>query len=86
MPLEKLGAFDSYDLSIEQRSLLTTVIKTLPVVSEEGVLNSISAIEHSIYTGETKPVYSKPYIFSPKLQSKIRDEIYRATSRAIRTY
>lgn len=75
--------FDSHVLSPEQQSLLSSVIDTIPVVSEEGVLNSTSVIEHTIDTGTNKPVYTKPYIFSPKLQDKIRAEIDRMITRGI---
>lgn len=75
--------FDSHKLSNEQQTLLTSVIETFPVVSEEGVLNCTSVLEHTIDTGNCKPVYSKPYIFSPNLQSKIRTEIDRMINRGI---
>lgn len=75
--------FDPHTLSTDQQSLLTSVINSLPAVSEEGVLNCTGVIEHSIDTGNNKPVYSKPYIFSPKLQEKIRAEIFRMINRGI---
>lgn len=75
--------YDNHTLSEEQQSLLTSVIETLPKVSEEGVLNCTSIIEHTIDTGNHKPVYSKPYIFSPNLQQKIRAEIERMIKRGI---
>lgn len=79
--LEKV--FDAHTLSPTQQSLLNSVIESLPTVTEDGVLNRTNVIEHTIDTGNSKPVYSKPYIFSPKLQEKIRCEIGRMISRGI---
>lgn len=75
--------FDSHVLSTEQQSLLSSVINTIPVVLEDGVLNQTNLIEHSIDTGTGKPVYSRPYIFSPTLQTKIGTEINRMIRRGI---
>lgn len=75
--------YDCHKLSKEQQSLLTTAIETLPVVSDDGVLNCSNVIEHTIDTGDHKPVYSKPYVFSPSLQVKVRNEIQRMIKRGI---
>lgn len=77
------NVYESHILTPEQNEQLDSVIKTLPVVSEQGVLNCTNKIEHNIDTGDAKPVYSKPYIFSPKVQDKLRDEIKRLIDRDI---
>lgn len=65
--------FDLHFSFTEQQSLLP----------EDGILNQTSSIEHSIDAGYVKPVHTKPYIFSPDLQSKIRAEIERMTRQGI---
>lgn len=82
-PAKETSVSDLHPLSPPQQSLLTSVVETLPTVSEEGVLNCTDKKVHTIDTGNAKPVYSKPYIYSPKLQEKIRDEINRLIARGI---
>lgn len=75
--------YESHILTPDQNRQLDSVVKSLPVVSEQGILNRTDQVEHKIDTGDAKPVYQKPYIHSPKLQNKIREEIYRMLCRGI---
>lgn len=77
------NVFDAHELSAEQKMILDSVVKKLPVVKEDGILNCTNKIEHEIDTGLSKPVYQKPYIYSPKLQERIREEIHRLLKRGI---
>lgn len=81
-PKEQL-VLDSHELSEEQSKLLLETVKKIPKVPETGVLNCTDKIEHKIGTGLAKAIYMKPYIFSTKLQEKIRAEIYRLIERGI---
>lgn len=80
-PVKLENVVDNHVLTSKQKNLLDLVVNTLPVVSEEGVLNCTNKIEHKIDTGSINPVYQQPYIYSPKLQSKIREEIDRLLKR-----
>ncbi|RYE21940.1 MAG: hypothetical protein EOP45_08935, partial [Sphingobacteriaceae bacterium] len=82
-PVKEDKVMNSHDLTAAQKSLLDSVVLKLPSVSEEGPLNCTNKIVHNIDTGISKPVYQKPYIYSPKLQDKIRTEINRLLERGI---
>lgn len=71
-------------MSPDQNSILESVVRKLPEISDEGVLNRTDRIMHHIDTGNAKPVYQKPYIISPKLQQQIREEILRLSKRGIK--
>lgn len=56
---------ESHDLTEVQLSELNAVIKELPTVTESGPLNCTTEIEHTIETGNHKPIiYIKNHIFS----------------------
>lgn len=56
---------DNHELSTIEKEKLSHVIDKIPKVPETGELNCTTKIAHKIDTGIAKPVYVKPYIFSP---------------------
>lgn len=77
------SVYEAHNLSPEQLVQLNVAVQELPVVTLEGELNCTSAIEHEIDTGTAKPIYQRPYIFSPKIQSKVVEEVNRLIDRGI---
>lgn len=82
-PVKVENVITPHVLSPDQSNILETVVRKLPAISDEGFLNRTDRIIHRIDTGNAKPVYQKPYIFSPKLQQQIREEIFRLLNRGI---
>lgn len=77
------STFEAHDLLPMQQVQLDAAVRELPVVSSAGELNCTDAVEHEIDTGTSKPIYQRPYIFSPKIQNKVVKEVHRLIERGI---
>lgn len=74
---------EKHELNDEQKLRLQKAIDLLPKVSEAGILNCTSKIEHVIDTGDSAPIYQRPYVISPKLQKQTSVEIKKMLERGI---
>jgi hypothetical protein len=65
-----------HELSEEQKKRLKAVMMKFKI-ADGVILEHTHLIEHTINTEEARPVYQRPYVYSPVVEEKIRAEIIR---------
>lgn len=74
-----------HTLTPEQQSLMNAVLELFVHTTSDGLLNSTTAIEHIIDTGDAKPIMRRQYPMSPVQLEKVQKELDRMADMGIIT-
>lgn len=73
----------THELTPEQQKELQKVIDSFPFVKPGEKLGFTTLVEHTIDTGDAKPIKQKQYVMSPYVQDKVNQEVDRMLEKDI---